>query len=299
MSRVTIRLPRLSALLGRLPMLLLLAGMLIFVFGLFLQYVMNRPVATTLGPISAPFGPVALFGLMLAAVTLVVWFSVAGFMLARQTRLHGADYGRAYFLIEALQFTEAIPLLEQSMLRGKETPEVLTLLARAYAYTGRYSRAHMLLERASELYPQSALPYEALGFLFLLESNADQAIAAYSAAIDRQPSVENYAALGYALAFTSNDQEALTALERAATQPLPANDALRVYYHLMQIYTRQGNAAKAANAAIKMVTARDGLEDWIYQADILKGTGYGQRLNREIQEITDALNEADAAQYSR
>jgi tetratricopeptide (TPR) repeat protein len=289
---------RLNAVLGRLPTIILLIGLVIFMFGLLLQYSLNRPVAMTVGPISAPFGPIAMFGLAIAVSSVVAWFAVVGFMLARQTRLHGADYGRAYTLVGQMQFAEAIPLLEQSISRGKETPEVLTLLARAYAYTAQYSRAHRLIERAIELYSNSPLPYSTLGFLFLLEDNAEQAIAAYQNAVERDPTPLNYADLGLTLYYANRLDESLEALENASRQALPAQDAVRVYHRLMQLFTSKGNAARAAGAAARMVSARDGLKDWEYQVNVLKGTGYGLRLDREVHEISQALSDADATRLT-
>jgi tetratricopeptide (TPR) repeat protein len=289
---------RLRSVIGRLPTLVLVFGMGIFALGIVVQYFLNRPVVTLVGPISTPFGPIPLIGLGIAALTLLSWFLVAGIMLARQTRLHGADYAQAYRLMDEMQFTEAIPLLERSIATGKETAEVLTMLARAYAYTARYSLAHGLVERAMELYVERAAPYSALGFLFLLEGNDEQAVGAFNAAVERDPSPANWAELGYALVFARRELEALSAFEKASQQPIPAPDALRIYHRLMHLYMGAGNATKAASAAAKMVSARQGLREWEYQILLLKGTAYGQRLEREIQEISDALKEADAARLT-
>src|SRR5262249_4517183 len=153
---------RLWALLGLLPTALLLLGLTLFAFALVWQYLLNRPVIMMIGEVPTPLGPVALAGLCMAASRLMIWFVGAAFLMARQTRRHGADYAQAYDFIDAHQFAEAIPLLERSISRGKESVEVLTLLARAYAYGGQFSRAHRSLERAIELYPDEAAPYAAL-----------------------------------------------------------------------------------------------------------------------------------------
>src|SRR5262249_1492459 len=159
---------------GLFPVLLLIAGLLIFLFGLGIQYLVNRPEGTTLETIAAPFSPFGMAGLCMAALTLAIWFTGTGILLARQTLRHGADYGHAYRRLNDLQFADAIPLLEQSISSGKESVEVLTLLARAYAYTGKVSKAHRLLERAIELYPEAAEAYATLGLVFLLEGNDEQ-----------------------------------------------------------------------------------------------------------------------------
>src|SRR5258708_9560488 len=175
---------RVQSVVGLFPALLLIAGLLIFLFGLGIQYLLNRPEGTGIEAIAAPFSPLAMAGLCMAALTLAIWFTGTGVLLARQSRRHGADYGQAYRLLNNLQFAEAIPLLEQSRASGKESTEVLTLLARAYAYTGKVSQAHRLLERAIELHPEDAAPYATLGLVFLLEGNDEQSVDALQIAVE-------------------------------------------------------------------------------------------------------------------
>ncbi len=291
---------RLIAMIMQLPVLVLLLSLLVFLLGIGLQYLLNRTAALTLvGSDVSPFAPVAFGGLCTAALTLVVWLVGVGFLVARRTRLHGADYGQAFQLMETFRFNDAIPLLERSIATGKETVEVLTLLARAYAYTGQYSRAHSMIDRAVELYPDSAVPYQTLGQIFMLEGSDEQAIAALQSAVERDPSALYWAELGLVLLFAGRQHEALAALEKASQQPLPTPHALRTYYHLMDLYAMSGDAPKAASAAAKMVSARDGLSAWQHELGAVKGTGYGQRLTREIQAITRALKDADAAQIAR
>jgi hypothetical protein len=67
----------------------------------------------------------------------------------------------------------------------------------------------------------------------------------------------------------------------------------------MDAYAESGDAPKAASAAAKMVSARDGLSAWQYELGAVKGTGYGQRLTREVQSIAKALEDADAAQIAK
>ena len=72
---------------------------------------------------------VALIGLALAATMFVVWFVSVALLLGAQARRQGSGYGEAYRLIEAFRFDDAIPLLEQSIEEGKETIDVMMLLA--------------------------------------------------------------------------------------------------------------------------------------------------------------------------
>src|SRR5262249_25107042 len=121
--------------------------------------------------------------------------------------------------------------------------------------------------------------------------NDEQSVGAFRVAVDHDPTY--WADLGLALSFAGRDAEALTALENASQSPLPATSAVRVYHRLMRLYTKADNPSRAASASAKMLNARDGLADLEYEADFLSGTGYGQRLFREIQEINRALKEAD------
>src|SRR5258706_5328448 len=159
---------RLMTVLFQVPVRIGLLGLLVLGLSIGLQYLLNRKAVMTIcGTENSLFTPVAMAGLCMAALTLLIWFAGIGLLLARQTRLHGADYGQAYQLMDTLQIADAIPLLEHSIAMGKETVEVLTLLARAYGYSGQYTRAHNLIDRAVELYPNSAESYLTLGLLFL------------------------------------------------------------------------------------------------------------------------------------
>ena len=75
----------------------------------------------------------------------------------------------------------------------------------------------------------------------------------------------------------------------------PSTRCPRVYYHLSNFYADAGDARQAARAAAKMVSARDGLSSWQSGLAALDGTSYGQRLARELEEIEQALRDADAA----
>src|SRR5262249_14773533 len=149
--------------------------------------------------------------------------------------------------------------------------------------------------RAIELYPNNGTPYLTLGLIFQLESNDEQAISALQAGVAQDPSPINWADLGLVMVIAGQTQEALPILEKASQEPLPSPHAVRVYYHLMRLYQQAGDAARADSAASKMVSAADGLAAWEYELSAVKGTGYGQRLIREVQGITKAIKEVSAA----
>ncbi len=245
---------------------------------------------------ASPGALAALGGLCLAAVMFSIWFVAVGWLLARQSREQGSGYGDAYRLIESLRFREAIPLLERSVKEGKETAEVLMLLTSAYAYTGQLGKAQATADRAVQLFPQDPGSYITLANGYRLQAMYDEAARALTQAAALEPDQPViWAELGFVQHFAGDWQSAVESFKRAAVHPMPAMHAVRVYHHLAQAYQQAGAAAEAAQAAARMMSARDGLNPWRASLAALEGTAYGQALRYEIQAIERALAEADAA----
>ncbi|MCC6804834.1 MAG: hypothetical protein IT319_18265, partial [Anaerolineae bacterium] len=243
----------------------------------------------------SPFVMVALGGLCLAAAMFLLWFTLVGVMLARQTRAQGSGYGDAYRLIEAFRFRDAIPLLERSIREGKETSEVLMLLTSAYAYTGQLARAQATADRAVQLYPNEPAAYVTLANGYRLQASYDAAAQTLieAARLDPdQPVV--WAELGFTQRFAGADDKAVESFERAAQHAMPAPYGVRVYYHLANAYQAAGETRQAVRAVAKMMSARDGLATWKSGLKPLEGTAYGQELRDEIAAIERAIADADA-----
>ena len=246
-------------------------------------------------PELSPFVLLALGGLCLAALMFLVWFSLVGVMLARQTRAQGSGYGEAYRLIEAFRFREAIPLLERSIHEGKETSEVLMLLTSAYAYAGQLAKAQATADRAVQLFPEEPGAYVTLANGYRLQAAYDEAaqtLIEASKLDPEQPVI--WAELGFTQRFAGENEAAQQSFERAAQHAMPAPYGVRVYYHLANAYQTAGEAKQAVRAAAKMMSARDGLTTWKAGLKALEGTAYGQALRYEIIAIEQALADADA-----
>lgn len=270
---------------------LAVVGIVVFIAGLVAQYF---SVPRDMNGVS-PFVLVALGGLCLAAAMFVLWFTLVGVMLARQTRAQGSGYGDAYRLIEAFRFRDAIPLLERSIREGKETSEVLMLLTSAYAYTGQLARAQATADRAVQLYPDEPAAYITLANGYRLQASYDAAAQTLieAAKLDPdQPVV--WAELGFTQRFAGEVDNAIESFERAAQHAMPAPYGVRVYYHLANAYQAAGETRKAVRATAKMMSARDGLATWKSGLKPLEGTAYGQELRDEIAMIEHALADADA-----
>ncbi|GAB4571896.1 MAG: hypothetical protein Kow0077_09800 [Anaerolineae bacterium] len=281
--------------LAQIPLVLALLGLLTFLGGIVGEYFVNRqdPFRES---VPSNLTWIALVGLAVATAMFLVWFVSVALLLGVQARRQGAGYGEAYRLIEAFKFDEAIPLLEQSIEEGKETVDVLMLLASAYAYAGRLAEAQQTADRAVMRFPESSAAFVTLSNVYRMQAMYDSAAEALRQASALEPNSPIIRAdLGFMELYAGNRDAAIEAFEEAARFRLPAMYAVRVYYHLSEAYADRGDARLAARTAAKMMSARDGLESWRSGLQALEGTTYGQHLARELEAIEQALQEADAS----
>ncbi|MCC6612065.1 MAG: tetratricopeptide repeat protein [Anaerolineae bacterium] len=277
-----------------LTVLLAVIGVFFFIGGVGYEFVATRST-----PLAEPLSPaltIAVTGMCLAAMMVLIWFAIVGWSLARQTRAQGSGYGDAYRLIESFRFRDAIPLLERSISEGKETAEVLMLLTSAYAYAGQLAKAQATADRAVQLFPDDPDAYITLANGYRLQAAYDEAVYALRQAATLAPDRSViWAELGFMQHFAGDESGALESFERATSQALPATYAVRAFYHLMRAYEQQGDSLKAARAAAKMMSARNGLSAWRSGLRALQGTAYGQRLHYEMEAIERAIADADAS----
>lgn len=267
-------------------------GFVTFVVGIIAEFFSPR-VEPAPG-FSANIG-IALAGLAVSGTMATVLFSLIATLIARQARERGAPYMDAYRLLESLRFREAIPLLENLVAQGKGDNDVLMLLTSAYGYAGQFANAQATADRAIQLYPDDPRSYVTLATGYKLQGAYDEAAAALSAALARDPHQPSlWAELGFVLRFAGNETGALDAFRHAADSPLPAMYGVRVNYHLSQAFTAQGLIQEAVKAASRMMSARDGLSVWRSVLPAMSGTSYGTALRYELTDIEKALAEADA-----
>jgi tetratricopeptide (TPR) repeat protein len=270
---------------------LALLGFLVFVIGIFYEFIVtrSRPFTDDLSPTMQ----LALAGLCLSALMVSFGFLLIGLLLARQTRVQAPGYGEAYDLIQRLQFSQAIPLLEQAVRRGRETPDVLMLLTSAYAHTGQLAKAQATADRAVQLFPQDASAYITLANGYRLQASYEEAARALQKAIElspEQPSV--WAELGFLYKMAGDERQAIEAFRRATDGMMSEMYAVRVFYYLCEHAKRAGNLEQANEFSQKMCQARDGLEAWRPIQKSLEGTTYGHFLRYEIANIEQALAQA-------
>ncbi len=287
---------QLQVILIYLSPLLAIIGGLVFVSGLLNELSSDR---NSPSGILSPSIQVALAGLCVAAIMFLVWFTLVGWLLVRQSRSQGSGYGDAYRLIEEFRFREAIPLLQRSIKEGKETPEVLMLLTSAYAYAGQLGNAQATADRAVNLFPNDPGSYITLANGYRLQAAYDEAARALMKAAELEPNQPIiWSELGFVQQFAGEVTAAIESFKKAAQYTMPSMYGVRVFYHLAQAYTAAGEVKQAVRATVKMVNAREGLVTWLSGLDALDGTAYGQALRYEVTAIQHALSDADAGNLS-
>lgn len=270
---------------------LALLGFLVFVIGIFYEFIVtrSRPFTDDLSPTVQ----LALAGLCLSALMVSFGFLLIGLLLARQTRAQAPGYGEAYDLIQRLQFSQAVPLLEQAVRSGRETPDVLMLLTSAYAHTGQLAKAQATADRAVQLFPQDASAYITLANGYRLQASYEEAARALQKAIElspEQPSV--WAELGFLYKMAGDERQAIEAFRRATDGMMSEMYAVRVFYYLCEHAKRIGDQAQADEYSRKMCQSRQGLEAWRPIQKSLEGTAYGHFLRYELHTIEQALAQA-------
>lgn len=105
--------------------------------------------------------------------------------------------GEGVRLINARQFTEAIPILQKANDLLPDDPDILITLGGAMVMAGKWNKAERFLEKAVEKHPDNALLWlnlaaAILGHLQISpRSRQDKAIAAYQRAIKLNPVAPN------------------------------------------------------------------------------------------------------------
>lgn len=233
----------------------------------------------------------AIAGLCLSAFMVTAGFVLVGLLLARQTRRQAPGYGEAVSLMERLQFQQALPLLERAVRMGRETPDLLMLLANAYAHTGQLAKAQATADRAVSLYPQDASAYIALANGYRLQASYDAAAQVLQRALQldpHQPVV--WAELGLLHVLNGDKKAAQAALQEAArSEELPSMYRVRVAYHLARLARSSGDEVQAQQASADMLRSAEGLEAWQPLVQAMQGTAYGQTLRYEVAAIEDAI----------
>lgn len=285
---------RLLLILIYLSVVIAATGIVIFIAGIVAEFLQNRD-ANVVGGLSTAL-VIALGGLCAAAMMFLFWFTLVGYMLARQTRALGSGYGDAYRLIEQFRFRDAIPLLERSIQEGKETGEILMLLTSAYAYTGQLAKAQATADRAVSLYPNDPDSYITLANGYRLQALYDEAARSLMQAASLAPNQPIIMAeLGFVQRFAGDETGAFTSFEGAAEHAMPSSYGVRVFYHLANAYGAKGDTKNAVKATARMMSARDGLTTWKNGLRALEGTAYGQALRYEVAAIEQAIMDADAS----
>jgi Flp pilus assembly protein TadD len=273
-------------------------GFIVFVVGVLLELLIGgaQPLTEELSPAMQ----LALVGLCLSAIMMVFGFVLVGVLLAVQTRRQAPGYGEAYRLIQQMQFNQAIPLLEQAVRLGRETPEVLMLLTTAYANSGQLAKAQATADRAVQLFPSDPQAYITLANGYRQQASYDEAADALGKAVElapEQPFVK--AEQGFLYLLAGKQAQAHEIFQQIGQLPLPSIYGVRVNYHLYRAFKDEGRLAEAAEARGRMAAARDGLDAWYPVVKSMEGTAYGTFLRYEIAAIEAELSHHAEERHGR
>jgi Flp pilus assembly protein TadD len=118
------------------------------------------------------------------------------------------------------QYQEVISLTQNDIAHYAEVRHrIFANMASAYGGLGDFVRARECLESALSLNPDSPEEWTNLGILALKTGDTDQAVAAFSQAIQIQPSQRGYQLLARALQQAGRPEEAQLAMQQAASLP--------------------------------------------------------------------------------
>ncbi len=265
-------------------------GFIVFALGVLIE--LADGITQPLDPYISPVMQMSLAGLCLSATMILLGFLLVGILLARQSKHYGAGYGEAYRLIQRMQFSQAIQLLERVLAGGKITPDLLMLLTSAYAYNGQLAKAQETADRAVEMFPGDAGAYMTLANGYRMQASYGEAAIALQTAAQLSPAQPIiWAELGFVQQLSGEHDSAIESFKHAALYSMPSMYAVRVNYYLSRHYLKVGERENAQSATERMVATKHGLQAWKSTLRALEGTAYGSLLHYEIEKIEDAIAE--------
>lgn len=148
--------------------------------------------------------------------------------------------------------------------------EIAMILAGQIMQSGNYREAIVHYDKAIELFPDKAVPYDARGSAYYLLSEYEKALSDYNQAIDADESYATaYYNRGRLLLQSEKYDAALKDLQRAITLS-PDEFAYRANGNIGIIYHRQGEFERAIEAFDAAIDANDANADTYY----LRGSTY-------------------------
>jgi tetratricopeptide (TPR) repeat protein len=170
-----------------------------------------------------------------------------------------ADEESCLLLIEAKQSSGdaegAFAVAQRTVARFPQSAPVAAWLGFQLQFSGRYTEAHAMLQQALRLDPGFAAPLQIIGDVYLKEENFAEAAVWYRRAAEKTPNDPDILlGLSRALVEVNDTPGALAVLVRAAGV---APKDPRAFLQLARLYYRQGDEARAKEAAERSVQLRE------------------------------------------
>jgi tetratricopeptide (TPR) repeat protein len=196
---------------------------------------------------------------------------IAADLLKRQPRHSRALYALGSALLMQNRPKDAIAPLEEAG-RGRNDPEIDTLLAIALRQTGHADKAILKLKRATKRKPPYAAAFHELGYLLFSLERYDEAVEALNRGLEVAPMMPELSVqLGYVHLRRRNWSSAKIAFARALALSPTLYDAL---HGMAMAHSESGEHAAAAEHFRRCLTSRpDDASLWLNLGHCLLALG--------------------------
>lgn len=162
-------------------------------------------------------------------------------LLAMYPQDHRTAFLAGRWLVHQRRYAQGIFVLEHAITLFPEYPAALNELAYAYAFSGNFDKAYVLMDHYVQLEPDQPNPYDSYGEILRAAGRYDEAIQKYRMAIHVDPNFGSEFGVADTLAVMGKEQDARD--EYAKALMFVTSESDRVEYELQAAVTwiREGN----------------------------------------------------------
>jgi tetratricopeptide (TPR) repeat protein len=156
-------------------------------------------------------------------------------LLAMYPQDHRTAFLAGRWLVHQRRYAQGIFVLEHATTLFPDYPAALNELAYAYAFSGNFEKAYVLMDRYIQLQPDQPNPYDAYGEILRSAGQYDAALVKYRVAIRVDPNFGSEFGVADTLAVMGKEAEAREEYTKALMFVTSEND--RVEYELQMAVT--------------------------------------------------------------
>ena len=156
-------------------------------------------------------------------------------LLAMYPQDHRTAFLAGRWLVHQRRYAQGIFVLEHAITLFPDYPAALNELAYAYAFSGNFEKAYVLMDRYIQLQPDQPNPYDSYGEILRAAGQYDAALEKYRMAIRVDPNFGSEVGVADTLAVMGREAEAREEYTKALMFVTSEND--RVEYELQMAVT--------------------------------------------------------------